>query len=62
MSVKQCSKCKITFECTNEKKGCWCEDLIIDIATLNQLREKYNNCLCPNCLKGYASSDNIEKK
>jgi len=53
MSFKKCSKCKVEFECGNEKPGCWCENLYLDIATLNELKAKYDNCLCPNCLKEY---------
>jgi hypothetical protein len=62
MSVKSCSKCSATFECSNEKMGCWCENLFLDIDTLKKLKEEYDNCLCPNCLKEYANSNNIIKK
>lgn len=62
MSLKSCSKCKTNFECGNEKPGCWCEDFFLDIETLAKLRKEYDNCLCSNCLKEYAKSDNINKK
>ena len=62
MSIKICSKCKEEFECTNEKRGCWCESLYIDLETLNKLCIEYTNCLCLICLKGYANSNNIGKK
>jgi hypothetical protein len=54
MATKSCSKCKTNFECSNEKEGCWCENLTIDIETLNRLRKQYDNCLCSTCLKEYS--------
>jgi len=55
MAIKKCSKCGSEFTCGNEKPGCWCEDLFLDIATLNELKEKYDNCLCPICLEEYSN-------
>lgn len=52
--TKNCSKCDAAFECCNEKEGCWCESLYIDLGTLNSLKKTYDNCLCPNCLKEYS--------
>ena len=62
MSEKKCSKCNVSFECGNEKPGCWCEDLFLEQETLTKLRKEYDNCLCSNCLKEYANSNNISKK
>ncbi|MGZ4033356.1 MAG: cysteine-rich CWC family protein [Bacteroidia bacterium] len=62
MSIKKCSRCSTDFECCNEKPGCWCENLFIDIETLNKLKKEYDNCLCSSCLKEYANSNNISKK
>lgn len=53
MALKKCSKCSVTFECCNEQPGCWCEKLFLDMDTLNDLKAKYDNCLCPACLKEY---------
>lgn len=53
---KTCSNCKATFTCQNETRGCWCEGLILSPETLNHLREAYDNCLCPTCLKGYEAA------
>lgn len=53
MSLKKCSKCQKPFECCNETPGCWCEDVFIDMKTLEELKAKYDNCLCKECLKGY---------
>jgi len=55
MALKKCSKCGKEFTCGNEKPGCWCEGLFLDIETLNELKEKYDNCLCPTCLEAYSN-------
>lgn len=55
MSKKACSKCDAGFECGHEQRGCWCERYSIDKGTLGILKEEYSNCLCPECLKGYAA-------
>ncbi len=57
MSVKKCAKCFVEFECTNEQRGCWCEGLQIAPENLQKLRENYDNCLCPQCLKEYAAEE-----
>lgn len=54
MAVKKCSKCSADFMCTNEQRGCWCENLYISPAGLKALKESYDNCLCPVCLSTYA--------
>jgi hypothetical protein len=54
MSVKSCSKCLVSFECTNETSGCWCEQLVIPPMVLAHLKETYANCLCPQCLKEFS--------
>jgi hypothetical protein len=50
---KSCSKCGQQFNCTNETSGCWCESVHLDTGTLSRLKEKYENCLCPDCLKSF---------
>lgn len=55
MNVQICSKCNTSFECTNEQMGCWCEDISIDLKTLENLKKEYDNCLCPTCLKEYCN-------
>ncbi len=53
MASKNCSRCNDLFECSCETAGCWCESLYIDLDTLNELKEDYDNCLCPSCLEKY---------
>lgn len=52
---KTCSKCKAPFNCQNETRGCWCENLTLGAETLALLRQQFDNCLCPDCLKSYSS-------
>lgn len=59
MAIKKCSKCQQPFECTNDKLGCWCEDLYIKLEVLNSLQKVYNNCLCINCLNKF--TENIQQ-
>jgi hypothetical protein len=51
--LKTCSKCEAEFTCTNETAGCWCEEVSLSNTTLKQLKEEFDNCLCPSCLKEY---------
>ncbi len=53
MSVKKCSKCSEPFSCKNEETGCWCEKVELNMEALNYLKEHYDNCLCPGCLKAF---------
>ncbi|HEY6160420.1 MAG TPA: cysteine-rich CWC family protein [Bacteroidia bacterium] len=57
MAKKNCSKCGGSFDCCNETKGCWCENYSLDEGTLKELEEKFENCLCENCLKEYSLSN-----
>jgi hypothetical protein len=50
---KHCSKCGKDFSCQNEMRGCWCETIHLSAETLTNLKENYDNCLCPQCLKSF---------
>lgn len=47
-SRKTCPACGATFPCL--PGGCWCAALRLSPATRQELRTKYDNCLCPTCL------------
>jgi len=57
---KRCSKCGGEFECGG-LFGCWCRDVKLDSATLAALKERYDDCLCPDCLKQIATLDTPSK-
>jgi len=51
--IKKCSKCETTFNCKNDARGCWCENINLSTQVLAHLKENYDNCLCPRCLKEF---------
>ena len=53
--MKKCSKCNTEFECGSKIGKCWCMDLKVEVEVLNRLKEEFTDCLCPKCLKEYAS-------
>lgn len=57
MPVKKCSKCGDGFQCGCDASGCWCEGLTVEKTTLEQLKNQFDNCLCPKCLEQYSSKD-----
>jgi hypothetical protein len=57
MAEKKCSKCKEAFNCCNEQRGCWCEGLTLTKEALRELKDKYDNCLCPGCLGQYSAKE-----
>ena len=59
---KNCSKCGVTFSCQNETRGCWCESVHLTKEMLAELKEAYDNCLCPVCLKGFETKETVNGK
>jgi hypothetical protein len=57
---KQCSKCQQPFGCKNEAPGCWCESLHVPIEALKELKQQFDNCLCPSCLKQYTVTEEVK--
>ena len=57
---KHCSKCGKNFNCQNETRGCWCEQLHLSADTLTHLKENYDNCLCPQCLKSFEQKTPVQ--
>ncbi|MCD4747588.1 MAG: cysteine-rich CWC family protein [Bacteroidales bacterium] len=53
--IKTCPKCGNKFEC-KRSEDCWCNDYKISEENLKSMREKYNDCLCPECLRVYLFS------
>ena len=43
----------MAFNCCNEVPGCWCENVQLDQKALDALKNDFDNCLCPTCLKAY---------
>jgi hypothetical protein len=51
--TKSCSKCGESFECKADTGGCWCDAITISVENLEKLKQSFNDCLCPDCLKEY---------
>ncbi len=52
-TTKVCAACGASFPCHSEG-GCWCTDVRVDGETLRALNERYQDCLCPECLRKHA--------
>ena len=50
---KNCSRCGESFSCMQEN-GCWCASLRLESAILAELRARYTDCLCEDCLRKLA--------
>jgi hypothetical protein len=51
---KTCPKCGATFLCQGED-DCWCENYQILQKDFLRITQEFSDCLCPECLKEYAS-------
>jgi len=47
---KVCEACGQTFGCAAPQRGCWCEGVKLSDATRAELKARYSDCLCPECL------------
>jgi hypothetical protein len=50
-----CESCGQPFACELSLSGCWCSKVRLTDAARAEVRSKYVGCLCPACLKYYAS-------
>jgi hypothetical protein len=50
--IKTCPSCGTSFTCTGNE-DCWCEKVRINKKEMLLIMQKYNDCLCPDCLKKY---------
>lgn len=46
----QCERCGAKFECGVETGDCWCFMLPVSQEVLKNLSDKFDGCLCPECL------------
>ena len=47
----KCESCGKEFVCGMSLKGCWCSEINLDDQTRSELRSKYKDCLCSECLE-----------
>ncbi|MGI9166133.1 MAG: cysteine-rich CWC family protein [Pyrinomonadaceae bacterium] len=50
-----CEACGGEFTCGATLSGCWCSEIKLSDAQRAELRERYKECLCRNCLKSVMS-------
>jgi hypothetical protein len=53
---RECEACGKPFVCGASLKGCWCFQIKLSAEVKQQLRERYKDCLCSDCLKQFAAS------
>jgi hypothetical protein len=46
----KCEACGKKFGCGAQTGKCWCFEIETDEETLAELKENFQNCLCPDCL------------
>jgi hypothetical protein len=46
-----CEACGSEFTCEFTIRGCWCVDIKLSDETRALVKEKYNSCLCRQCLE-----------
>ena len=50
--IKSCLSCGKEFTCITNG-DCWCIDLYISKGKMHEIFEKYDNCICEECLAVY---------
>ena len=55
--TKTCPRCGAAFGCSNPEPGCWCEGVSVPADRQAVLASRYENCLCPGCLKAVAGGE-----
>ncbi|MCI0389361.1 MAG: cysteine-rich CWC family protein [Acidobacteria bacterium] len=53
---RECEACGKPFHCGASLKGCWCFQIKLSAEVKQQLRERYKDCLCSDCLERFAVS------
>jgi hypothetical protein len=56
LATKTCEACGREFACGASLKGCWCAEVETTKATRDELRAKYKDCLCRECLEKAATA------
>jgi hypothetical protein len=56
MNAERCESCGREFSCGAQDAECWCAALALGPDRLAILREHFERCLCPDCLRLAASA------
>jgi len=49
--AERCPRCDAAFGCAIARGGCWCAELTLSGELRAQLAARYEDCLCPSCLR-----------
>ena len=55
-----CEACGGPFTCGAKLSGCWCSAISLSDETRAQLKARYRNCLCRECLGKAAASEALQ--
>jgi hypothetical protein len=55
-----CAACGTAFGCGAKLDGCWCTEVKLTDAQAAELRERFDDCLCPSCLGSIAARPAIK--
>ncbi|HEX9003858.1 MAG TPA: cysteine-rich CWC family protein [Blastocatellia bacterium] len=55
-----CEACGKPFLCGASLTGCWCFGIKLSAETRQQLRVRYRNCLCRDCLTRLADGEHSD--
>jgi hypothetical protein len=47
---KTCQACGAEFDCAMLSGRCWCGEVKLNREQASDLKSRYSDCLCPNCL------------
>jgi hypothetical protein len=51
MDTQTCESCGREFACGAGEERCWCDAVTLSPEQLAILREHFERCLCPDCLR-----------
>ena len=51
MNTQTCESCGREFACGADERQCWCQAVPLGRDSLAVLREHFEQCLCPDCLR-----------
>lgn len=51
MTTETCESCGREFGCGAQDATCWCSEIALGPERLAVMREHFERCLCPDCLR-----------
>lgn len=54
-----CEACGSPFSCGAKLTGCWCTAINLSEETRTELKSRYRDCLCRQCLEKFSASTHL---